>query len=54
MLTLWQTKHFQTLFWTPEIRLVDCPGLVMPNYVPMEMQASTAIHGWNEESLTYL
>ncbi|KAI3622647.1 mmr1 hsr1 gtp binding protein [Moniliophthora roreri] len=33
-----KTKHFQTLFWTSDIRLVDCPGLVMPNYVPMEMQ----------------
>ena len=33
-----QTKHFQTLFWTPEVRLVDCPGLVVPNYVPMEDQ----------------
>ena len=33
-----QTKHFQTLFWTPEVRLVDCPGLVMPNFVPMESQ----------------
>ncbi|OSX67289.1 hypothetical protein POSPLADRAFT_1176061 [Postia placenta MAD-698-R-SB12] len=29
-----KTKHFQTLFWTPEVRLVDCPGLVMPNFVP--------------------
>ncbi|KIJ40336.1 hypothetical protein M422DRAFT_174008 [Sphaerobolus stellatus SS14] len=33
-----KTKHFQTLFWTKQIRLVDCPGLVMPNYVPMELQ----------------
>ncbi|THH33430.1 hypothetical protein EUX98_g730 [Antrodiella citrinella] len=33
-----ETKHFQTLFWTPEVRLVDCPGLVMPNLVPMETQ----------------
>jgi ribosome biogenesis GTPase A len=33
-----KTKHFQTLFWTPDVRLVDCPGLVMPNFVPMEMQ----------------
>ena len=24
----------------------------MPNYVPMEMQASTVIHRWNEERLT--
>ncbi|KAF9654183.1 P-loop containing nucleoside triphosphate hydrolase protein [Thelephora ganbajun] len=34
-----KTKHFQTLFWTPDVRLVDCPGLVMPNFVPMETQA---------------
>ncbi|KAF5385091.1 hypothetical protein D9615_001277 [Tricholomella constricta] len=33
-----KTKHFQTLFWTPDVRLVDCPGLVMPNFVPLEMQ----------------
>jgi ribosome biogenesis GTPase A len=33
-----QTKHFQTLFLTPEIRLVDCPGLVLPALVPMELQ----------------
>ncbi|KAF8320613.1 uncharacterized protein EI90DRAFT_3131972 [Cantharellus anzutake] len=42
-LALNQTKHFQTLFWTPEIRLVDCPGLVLPNYVPMELQALCSI-----------
>jgi len=42
-LTFPQTKHFQTLFWTPEIRLVDCPGLVIPNYVPMEVQVSPVI-----------
>ncbi|PPR02699.1 hypothetical protein CVT26_009802 [Gymnopilus dilepis] len=38
-----KTKHFQTLFWTDEVRLVDCPGLVMPNYVPMEMQVLSGI-----------
>ena len=38
-----QTKHFQTLFWTPEVRLVDCPGLVFPNYVPMETQVLSGI-----------
>ena len=53
-LTLPQTKHFQTLFWTPEIRLVDCPGLVIPNYVPMEMQASTVVVMWGEGRLTAL
>lgn len=39
-----QTKHFQTLFWTPEVRLVDCPGLVMPNFVPMETQVRPSPH----------
>jgi ribosome biogenesis GTPase A len=39
VLTTRQTKHFQTLFWTPDVRLVDCPGLVVPNLVPMEAQA---------------
>ncbi|KDQ63256.1 hypothetical protein JAAARDRAFT_188849 [Jaapia argillacea MUCL 33604] len=38
-----KTKHFQTLFWTPEVRLVDCPGLVLPSLVPMEMQVLTGI-----------
>ncbi|KAH9944200.1 P-loop containing nucleoside triphosphate hydrolase protein [Epithele typhae] len=38
-----KTKHFQTLFWTPEVRLVDCPGLVVPNYVPMEDQVLSGI-----------
>ncbi|KAF9535676.1 hypothetical protein CPB83DRAFT_779796 [Crepidotus variabilis] len=38
-----KTKHFQTLFWTNDVRLVDCPGLVMPNYVPMEMQVLSGI-----------
>ncbi|KAI0308134.1 hypothetical protein B0F90DRAFT_1621823 [Multifurca ochricompacta] len=33
-----KTKHFQTLFWSSDIRLVDCPGLVLPDLVPMEMQ----------------
>jgi hypothetical protein len=39
-----QTKHFQTLFWTPDVRLVDCPGLVMPNFVPMEMQVPLPLY----------
>ncbi|KAG6897123.1 hypothetical protein C0992_003977 [Termitomyces sp. T32_za158] len=38
-----KTKHFQTLFWTPHVRLVDCPGLVMPNFVPLEMQVLCGI-----------
>ncbi|OJT02739.1 Guanine nucleotide-binding protein-like 1 [Trametes pubescens] len=38
-----KTKHFQTLFWTPEVRLVDCPGLIFPNYVHMETQVLAGI-----------
>ncbi|KAG8787783.1 hypothetical protein FRC12_015284 [Ceratobasidium sp. 428] len=38
-----KTKHFQTLFLTPEIRLVDCPGLVLPALVPMESQVFSNI-----------
>ncbi|KAJ3548870.1 hypothetical protein NMY22_g1105 [Coprinellus aureogranulatus] len=38
-----KTKHFQTLFWTSDVRLVDCPGLVFPNFVPMELQVLSGI-----------
>ncbi|KAG8920161.1 hypothetical protein FRC02_001135 [Tulasnella sp. 418] len=38
-----KTKHFQTLFWSPELRLVDCPGLVLPNLVPLELQVLSSI-----------
>ncbi|KDQ31093.1 hypothetical protein PLEOSDRAFT_1036089 [Pleurotus ostreatus PC15] len=38
-----KTKHYQTLFWTNELRLVDCPGLVMPNNIPMEMQVLSGV-----------
>ena len=27
-----KTKHFQTVYLTPEIMLCDCPGLVFPNF----------------------
>ncbi|WWC92251.1 uncharacterized protein L201_007205 [Kwoniella dendrophila CBS 6074] len=37
-------KHFQTMFWGPkkEIRFVDCPGLVCPSLVGLEIQALAA------------
>lgn len=38
-----KTKHLQTLFWTSEVLLVDCPGLVMPNYVPTELQVLSGV-----------
>ncbi|WVR08573.1 hypothetical protein IAU60_005628 [Kwoniella sp. DSM 27419] len=39
-----KTKHFQTMFWgdKKEIRVVDCPGLVCPSLVGLEIQALAA------------
>jgi ribosome biogenesis GTPase A len=32
------TKHFQTIFLTPTVKLCDCPGLVFPSRAPKELQ----------------
>ncbi|XP_030383049.1 guanine nucleotide-binding protein-like 1 [Scaptodrosophila lebanonensis] len=32
------TKHFQTIFLTPLVRLCDCPGLVFPSSTPKCLQ----------------
>lgn len=32
------TKHFQTIFLTPQVRLCDCPGLVFPSRVSRSIQ----------------
>jgi len=32
------TKHFQTIFLTPLVRLCDCPGLVFPSSTPKSLQ----------------
>lgn len=32
------TKYFQTIFITPTVKLVDCPGLVFPSKIPRGMQ----------------
>ncbi|KAK7595468.1 hypothetical protein V9T40_013293 [Parthenolecanium corni] len=32
------TKHFQTIFLTPTVKLCDCPGLVFPSKVPKVLQ----------------
>jgi ribosome biogenesis GTPase A/vacuolar-type H+-ATPase subunit H len=32
------TKHFQTIFLTENVRLVDCPGLVFPSKTPKVLQ----------------
>ncbi|BEI85717.1 hypothetical protein CcaverHIS002_0600040 [Cutaneotrichosporon cavernicola] len=40
-----KTKHWQTMLWGQrrEVRIVDCPGLVCPSLVPMELQAMSGI-----------
>ncbi|GMK56024.1 hypothetical protein CspeluHIS016_0210800 [Cutaneotrichosporon spelunceum] len=40
-----KTKHWQTMLWGQrrEVRIVDCPGLVCPSLVPMELQALSGI-----------
>ncbi|KAL5519146.1 hypothetical protein ACEPAH_829 [Sanghuangporus vaninii] len=38
-----KTKHFQTLFWSKQVRLVDCPGLVFPSFTDLEMQVLAGI-----------
>ncbi|GLH15233.1 Large subunit GTPase 1 homolog [Gryllus bimaculatus] len=32
------TKHFQTIFLTPNVKLCDCPGLVFPSKTPKNLQ----------------
>lgn len=32
------TKHFQTIFLTPTVKVCDCPGLVFPSKVPKVLQ----------------
>ncbi|KAK8850508.1 hypothetical protein IAR55_004426 [Kwoniella newhampshirensis] len=40
-----KTKHFQTMFWggKKEVKIVDCPGLVCPSLVGLEIQALAGI-----------
>ncbi|KAL1670708.1 hypothetical protein GGF50DRAFT_42024 [Schizophyllum commune] len=38
-----KTKHYQTLLLSPDIRLVDCPGLVLPSHHEMEAQVLAGI-----------
>lgn len=35
------TKHFQTIFITPNVKLCDCPGLVFPSKLPRTWQVLT-------------
>jgi ribosome biogenesis GTPase A len=34
------TKHFQTIYLTPTVRLCDCPGLVFPSFVDRPLQVN--------------
>ncbi|KAJ1949822.1 hypothetical protein IWQ62_006672, partial [Dispira parvispora] len=38
------TKHFQTLFLTPSLRLCDCPGLVFPSETPKAVQILSGLY----------
>ncbi|XP_025111798.1 guanine nucleotide-binding protein-like 1 isoform X1 [Pomacea canaliculata] len=38
------TKHLQTIFLTPTVRLCDCPGLVFPSYVDKALQILSGIY----------
>lgn len=35
------TKHFQTIFITPNVKLCDCPGLIFPSKLPRSWQVLT-------------
>ncbi|XP_059149227.1 guanine nucleotide-binding protein-like 1 [Physella acuta] len=37
------TKHLQTIFLSPTVRLCDCPGLVFPSMVPKSLQIIAGI-----------
>ncbi|XP_063676527.1 guanine nucleotide-binding protein-like 1 isoform X2 [Bolinopsis microptera] len=38
------TKHFQTIFYSPGIRLCDCPGLVFPTIAPKQIQILSGMY----------
>ncbi|XP_041369298.1 guanine nucleotide-binding protein-like 1 isoform X2 [Gigantopelta aegis] len=38
------TKHFQTIFLTPTVKLCDCPGLVFPSLVEKPLQILSGIY----------
>ncbi|XP_046336310.2 guanine nucleotide-binding protein-like 1 isoform X1 [Haliotis rufescens] len=37
------TKHFQTIFLTPTVKLCDCPGLVFPSLIEKPLQVLSGI-----------
>lgn len=38
------TKHFQTIFLTPTVKLCDCPGLVFPSVIRKPLQVLAGIY----------
>lgn len=52
------TKHFQTIFLTPSVRLCDCPGLVFPSKLPKPLQVwyfkKTALHKISNKKLLFM
>jgi ribosome biogenesis GTPase A len=38
------TKHLQTMFLSPQVRLCDCPGLVFPGNVSRELQVLAGMY----------
>ncbi|XP_019849904.1 PREDICTED: guanine nucleotide-binding protein-like 1 isoform X1 [Amphimedon queenslandica] len=38
------TKHLQTIFLTPTVRLCDCPGLVFPSLIEKQLQILSGIY----------
>jgi GTP-binding protein EngB required for normal cell division len=43
-----RTKHYQTHFMTPNIRLCDCPGLIFPAAVPRALQVLAGLYPVNQ------
>lgn len=43
-----RTKHYQTHFMTPTLRLCDCPGLIFPAVVPRSLQVLAGLYPVNQ------
>ncbi|TPX41664.1 hypothetical protein SeMB42_g05482 [Synchytrium endobioticum] len=42
--TAGHTKHFQTIYMGPNLRLADCPGLVFPSLLPKSLQILSGMY----------
>ncbi|XP_071947764.1 guanine nucleotide-binding protein-like 1 [Antedon mediterranea] len=47
------TKHFQTIFLTPTVKLCDCPGLVFPSVVDKQLQILSGIYPISQVQMPY-